>query len=98
MNLHVRNVLPSEAPLACVLCGNGVETSNHIFLHCSVASKVWMKVSNWLEFNFLIPPNLFIHCQCWNGWQRNKKVRRGLWLIWHAIVFGCFGEPGITGF
>jgi len=65
----------------------GVETSNHLFLHCSVASRVWMKVSNWLDFNFLIPPNLFIHCQCWNGWERNKKVRCGLWLIWHATVW-----------
>lgn len=54
VNLHVRNVLPSEAPLACVLCGNGVETSNHLFLHCSVASRVWMNVMKWLEINFLM--------------------------------------------
>jgi hypothetical protein len=81
VNLQVRNVLPLEAPLACVLCESGEETSNHLFLHCSVASTVWMKISNWLDFNFLIPPNLFTHCLCWNGWERNKKVRRGLWLI-----------------
>ena len=86
VNLHYRNVLPSEAVMSCVLCGNEVETSNHLFLHCSVASRVWMGVMNWLEYPFLIPPNLFIHCLCWNGWERNKKIRRGLWLIWHATV------------
>lgn len=49
VNLHVRNVLPLEASMVCVLCDNGVETSNHLFLHCSVASRVWREVMNWLE-------------------------------------------------
>lgn len=30
---------------------------------------------------------MFIMSQCWNGWERNKKIRRGLWLIWHATIW-----------
>lgn len=38
-------------------------------------------------FNFIMPPNLFNHLECWTEEGRNRKIRRGLWLIWHACVW-----------
>jgi len=41
----------------------------------------------WLNFNFIIPPNLFVHWECWNGEHSNKKVRKGLRVIWQAAIW-----------
>jgi hypothetical protein len=58
-------------------CAGGEETSAHIFLHCEVVMKEWKKVM-WLNFNFLIPHNLFVHFECWSA---NKKLHEGYWSI-----------------
>lgn len=63
------------------------ETANHLFLHCRVISKVWTEVMRWLNFSFITHPNLFIHATCWMSEVRSKKLRRGAWLIWHAVVW-----------
>jgi len=70
----------------CVFCGSHEETVVHLFLHCKVTSKVWREVMNWLNFNFIIPPNLFVHAIGWVREVRSKRLRRGAWLIWHAVV------------
>jgi len=44
-NLALRNVLPPDEPLLCVLCEDSEESSTHLFLHCQVASKVWGPVN-----------------------------------------------------
>lgn len=55
------NALSPDSYTACVLCGCQEETATHLFLHCSVAARVWNKVATWLDFSFITPPNLFIH-------------------------------------
>lgn len=69
------------------LCGSGEETSSHIFLHCEVMLRVWEKVLQWLNFNFFIPPNLFVHFECCSSEVWNKKLCKGYWLIWHASLW-----------
>ncbi|AES71124.1 hypothetical protein MTR_3g070320 [Medicago truncatula] len=41
----------------------------------------------WLDFSFVMPPNLFIHWECWSGGTSNKKIRKGLRMIWHAAIW-----------
>lgn len=41
----------------------------------------------WLNFNFIILPNLFIHAFCWTREVRSKLLRKGVWCIWHAVVW-----------
>ena len=41
----------------------------------------------WLDCLFLTPPNLFVHWECWGGWESNKKIRKGHWLIWLATIW-----------
>jgi len=89
-NLAIRNSLPSDSSLECVWCNNSVEDSTHLFLHCEGVSMVWCKLMEWVEFNFLIPPNLFILWECWNGAILNKKLRRGVRLIWHAAIWSIW--------
>jgi hypothetical protein len=42
---------------------------------------------DWLRFNFLIPHNLFVHLECWSEEARGKKMRKGFWLVWQAIIW-----------
>jgi hypothetical protein len=86
-NLALRNVLGPDSSTTCVLCGCQVETSLHLFLHCSVAARVWDMVARWLDFSFITPPTLFIHFLCWSDEAFSLKVRGGFWLIWHAIIW-----------
>lgn len=87
VNLAIRNVLQPEDPTLCVMCNCGVETTNHLFLHCMVASAVWSPLMSWLDNYFLIPRNLFVHWECWSGRSGSKFLSRGLWLIWHTAIW-----------
>jgi hypothetical protein len=51
---------------------------------------VWDKVMSWLGLNFLIPPNLFILWENWEGASAIKKVRNGFRMIWHAVVWSIW--------
>lgn len=86
-NLALRNVLPPEASLLCVMCDREEESAIHLFLHCEVATSVWLKLMLWLDCRYLIPPNLFVHWECWSLGGTNKKVLKGLWLIWHTTIW-----------
>jgi hypothetical protein len=41
----------------------------------------------WLNFNLITPPNLFLQAIGWSREVNSKKLRRGFWLIWHAVVW-----------
>jgi hypothetical protein len=64
----------------------GEETPLHLFLPCNVVDKVWKRVLKWLEFNFITPSNLFVHLECWSEEVKKRKIRKGMWLIWHASI------------
>lgn len=77
-NLSLRNILSPEVSRSCLLCDEREESAIHLFLHCKVASGVWLEVIRWFGSSFIMPPNIFIHWECWSGIHRNKKIRRGL--------------------
>lgn len=80
--LRFRNVLPVDAPNSCVMCDEEVESARHLFIHCEVALEVWREVMRWFGNSFITPPDFFIHWECWSGTETNKKIRKGLWLVW----------------
>jgi len=87
VNLSRRNVVPPDVNLRCVLCDRDNEMTNHLFINCGVARGVWIALLLWIDKMFIIPPNLFIHWACWNVGSSNKKIIRGLRLIWHATTW-----------
>ncbi|XP_039688848.1 uncharacterized protein [Medicago truncatula] len=87
VNLHRRNALPPNTNLSCVLCGRDNERTNHLFMHCEVARGVWLELLHWVGVMFIIPQNLFNHWACWNAGSSNKRIIRGLRLIWHAAIW-----------
>jgi len=40
----------------------------------------------WLDLYFVMPPNLFVHWECWSGGPINKKIWKGLRMIWEVVV------------
>jgi hypothetical protein len=87
VNLEIRRCLPPDIARNCVWCGLVPESTTHIFLHCDMAMNIWRKLMDWLDLNFLMPPNLFIHWECWSGGHFHKKIRKGLMMIWQAIIW-----------
>lgn len=86
-NLALRNMLPPDMSVLCVWCGRVAETEVLIFLHCGLANGAWLNVMRWWNFNLVTPPNLFIHWACWSGVESRKRVKKGLWLVWHATIW-----------
>jgi len=46
-NLALRNVLPSEGSVLCVMCNRVEESSLH--LHYDLASLLWLRLMSWLD-------------------------------------------------
>ena len=83
-----RNVLPIGANFNCVFCNEVEETTNHLFLHCTVTWKIWLALLNWFQTNLIIPENLFAHWKCWDGLLVNRKEsKRGMRIIWHTALW-----------
>jgi len=86
IDLAKKMILSMEDSKRCVFCGLFDESVEHLFPHSNVISKVWREVMDWVQFHFLIPPNLIIHFMCWSSEMRTKKLRKGAWIIWHAVI------------
>lgn len=86
-NLSRRHALSKNSPLNCVIYEGVPEESDHLFLHCVTATAIWTNLLRWLGFDYHPPPDLFYHWQWWNDSARNKKVRKGYRIIWHAAVW-----------
>jgi hypothetical protein len=87
VNLAKRRLLSSQDSKRCVFCGLVDETSVHLFLHCNVISQVWRGVMNWMQINFITPPNLLTHFLGWSSALYPKKSRKGLLVIWNAVIW-----------
>lgn len=86
-NLPKRRILPTESRVRCVFCDQVGETAAHLFLHCDMSFKVWSMVCGWLGINFITPQTLFQHFECWSGEIGRLKLRKGYWMIWHAVLW-----------
>jgi hypothetical protein len=89
-NLRSRGVVQNPMDGNCCRCNLCPETSNHLFLHCSVAHRVWCEIFKWLGVVIVMPANSFHLFDCFSG-AGSKMVS-----VWRGIRrFGCYGERGI---
>ncbi|XP_022032249.1 uncharacterized protein LOC110933327 [Helianthus annuus] len=85
-----RNILIDSSD--CILCGEDIETVDHLFSACRIAVEVWEKISAWLKipplFAFSFGDIISIHESVGEN-RRAKDIIRGLlmiacWCIWKS--------------
>jgi len=76
-----------EGGLGCGFCLAPSESSVHLCLSCPSIFPVWYQVSRWLSWVFVPPFGLAQHFQAFSGLGGGKRVRLGLILVWHAVIW-----------
>jgi hypothetical protein len=89
-NLDYRGIIPPDAFRECVACVGRLESSCHLFLHCPFAMRVWYDIFRWLGLIIVIPPSVALLFEMVRGAGRNKKLRQGLLMIWHATIWSIW--------
>jgi len=77
LNLAKMGVVEVETSRNLNFCSNVEESTIYLFLHFEMVSKVWLKVFNLLQLNLTMPPNLFVHLDCWTQEAGSKDMRKG---------------------
>jgi hypothetical protein len=88
-NLVYRCVLEATGDLSCVLCGEEMESNQHMFLYCEIAMLVWMEIFHWLDVPFCLPHNLssIYLCLMESG---SKKIKHGMIMVCVAVVWNLW--------
>jgi hypothetical protein len=89
-NLDLRRILPPNTPRTCVGCVGNLESSSHLFLHCPNTIWVWYEIFRWLGVVIVIPPNLAVLFEVFRSAAKNKKIRQGFLMIWHATIWSIW--------
>jgi hypothetical protein len=85
-NLCRRGILQNDAT-TFVFCGDEVETSHHLFLHCCFTADVRYKVCRWLGLIIVIPPEAMMSYDQLTGCCANKRMKRGYSIVWLAFIW-----------
>jgi hypothetical protein len=88
-NLVIRQVITEGLESVCPLCGLELETSEHLFMYCNVATKVWQDIFLWLNIPFDRPHSVFsiLNCVLAAGNPKGNKGRMMIacavfWMLW----------------
>ena len=86
-NLIRRHILHHNAQLCVGSCGI-MEDINHLFLSCDFFGKIWVGISNWLDFTTVYPNHVVDHfLQFENLGRFSKNIRISFQLIWLACIW-----------
>lgn len=82
----------------CYLCINDAESSTHMLLHCSYASKVWNSFIQEFNIVWIISPSIDIALHCWP--HTKIKTRKALVInsIPGAIIWNLWKERNQRAF
>jgi len=86
-NLLRRGVPLSVRGVRCVFCHVSLESATHMFLSCPSFFPVWYQVARWLGWVFVMPMGIAQHFQAFTGLGWGKRVRLGLLLVWHVVIW-----------
>jgi len=91
-NLLRRGVITLDSRLCIVDC-NSIETTNHLFLHCSTFGSVWQCLLRWLGFSTALPLGVIDHFTQFSWDDGTVKDRRTiLQVIWYATTWKIWKE------
>ena len=90
--LQRRKLFLSISPNWCVMCRKSSESVNHLFLHCSVAQKVWTVIIQKFNIIWVLPQdvNHLIEGDFLLGREKRTKL---LWpLVIYAVLWSLWSE------
>jgi len=91
-NLLRRGVITLDSQL-CITDCNSIETTNHLFLHCSTFGSVWQCLLRWLGFSMALPLGVIDHFNQFSWDDGTVKDRRTiLQVIWYATTWEIWKE------
>ncbi|GAU42449.1 hypothetical protein TSUD_247910 [Trifolium subterraneum] len=89
-NILRRRVFREASMSFCALCGDFVESVDHLFITCDCISKFWNNIARWLGFELVSPNNISNLFEWFLGLGMGRKSRLGWLLIWHAAVWSIW--------
>ncbi|GAU30313.1 hypothetical protein TSUD_211700 [Trifolium subterraneum] len=89
-NLLRHHVLREASLSLCALCGDFVESINHLFITCDCISIFWYNLARWLGFELVSPNRIASLFEWFLGLGVCRKSRLGWLLIWHAAVWSIW--------
>jgi hypothetical protein len=72
----------------CIFCDMYLENAVHLFLRCSVVTKIWDQILTWFNSPTAMPTTLAEHALCFSCLVRGKKRWKALWVVW-AMTIWC---------
>ncbi|KAK3200310.1 hypothetical protein Dsin_023725 [Dipteronia sinensis] len=84
--LHRFSFSPNVS-LACQLCNSGVESVNHLFLHCSWSWSLWSSCMGWGDINCCPNGTLLEWAVNWDGLCPAKKSERAWQTLFVAVIW-----------
>lgn len=90
MNVNVEGI-------KCALCNNVVENTDHIFLSCPVAQRLWFKVYGWLGIAVVQPLSIEDHFIQQRGLFEGVKDKKGD-VRFGMLLFGPCRQKGMQQF
>ena len=92
-NLHRRHVLDFDAQICVDGCGF-IETSTHLFLHCTLFGSVWNHIFQWLGVVSVLPQDVtgffFYQFSLFGGVSKSRQSI--LQVIWFATIWEIWKE------
>lgn len=86
VELMRRNALLVGISSTCVLCDEKEESIPHLFLHCRVGWRIWMRVYGWLGLSTVLSDMVGHHFLQHDVPGERSKGRKAVSAIWIATV------------
>jgi hypothetical protein len=86
-NLWQSSVIDDANAYACVLCGLGLESADHLFGSCNQISPIWYGILRWLGVEMVPSRGVLRFFEAFLGTSKGRKDRLGWLLIWQTIVW-----------
>jgi hypothetical protein len=91
-NLYRRKIISENGDISCVPCGERIETVSHLFLYCRIVIRVWDRIFACLGLHFALPHSIYSLLNFVAASPVNKQVRKGLVLIWYAVIWSMWSH------
>nr|GEY08021.1 putative ribonuclease H protein At1g65750 family [Tanacetum cinerariifolium] len=85
LNLFLRGMdIPA---ISCSSCNGNVESANHIFFKCIIASDVWKLVYRWCEIPFVQALSFEVFKVWFSSWNTPKEKKHGFYVISSSVLW-----------